>query len=195
VTAASLGIDIGTSATKAVLAGPEGEILALAEVEHGMDLPAPGRAEQDAELTWWGDVLIACRAITARAPGADIAAVTVSGLGPCLVACDAEVRPVRPAILYGIDTRAEAEIGQLNDQLGAEDIVRRGGSALSSQAVGPKIMWLRRHEPQAWARTRFLHSAHDFITHRLTGEYVLDHHTASQFDPLYDMAAGAWNAA
>lgn len=194
MTAASLGIDIGTSATKAVLAGPDGEILARAEVEHGMELPGPGRAEQDAELTWWGDVLIACRAITARAPEADIAAVTVSGLGPCLVACDAQVRPVRPAILYGIDTRAQAEIGQLNDQLGAEEIVRRGGSALSSQAVGPKIMWLRRHEPQAWARTRFLHSAHDFITHRLTGEYVLDHHTASQFDPLYDMAAGTWNA-
>jgi len=195
VTAASLGIDIGTSATKAVLAGPAGEILAQAEVEHGVDLPAPGRAEQDAELTWWEDVLIACRAITARAPSAEIAAVTVSGLGPCLVACDAQVRPVRPAILYGIDTRAEAEISELTDRFGADEIVRRGGSALSSQAVGPKIAWLRRHEPEAWARTRFLHSAHDFVTHRLTGEYVLDHHTASQFDPLYNMAASAWDEA
>jgi xylulokinase len=193
VTEASLGIDIGTSATKAVLAGPAGEILAQAEVEHGMDLPAPGRAEQDAELTWWGDVLIACRAVTARAPEAEVAAVTVSGLGPCLVACDAQVRPVRPAILYGIDTRAEAEITELTARLGPGEIVRRGGSALSSQAVGPKIAWLRRHEPEAWARTRFVHSAHDFVTHRLTGEYVLDHHTASQFDPLYDMAAGGWN--
>lgn len=140
-------------------------------------------------------MLIACRAITARAPAAEIAAVTVSGLGPCLVACDAQVRPVRPAILYGIDSRAEAEITELTTRLGADEIVRRGGSALSSQAVGPKIAWLRRHEPQAWAATRFLHSAHDFVAHRLTGEYVIDHHTASQFDPLYDMTTGGWNQA
>ena len=192
---ACLGIDIGTSATKAVLATASGEILAHANLPHGIDLPAPGLAEQDAEQAWWQDVARACRAITAQAPHADISALTVSGLGPCLLPCDAGVRPLRPAILYGIDTRAQAEIAELTALFGAAEIVRCGGSALSSQAVGPKILWLRRHEPDIWAKTRFLHSAHSFVTHRLTGEYVLDHHTASQFDPLYDMRASGWNAA
>lgn len=192
---ASLGIDIGTSSTKAVLAAPSGEILAEAEFLHDIDLPAPGFAEQDAERVWWAEVTAACRAIIARAPGIGIAALTVSGLGPCLVACDAQVRPLRSAILYGIDTRAQAEIDELTARFGVAEIVRCGGSALSSQAVGPKIWWLRRHEPGSWAKTRFIHSAHSYVTHRLTGEYVLDHHTASQFDPLYDMQASGWNSA
>jgi xylulokinase len=195
VTQASLGIDIGTSSTKAVLATPSGRVLAGAELAHRIDLPAPGLAEQDAELVWWSDVVQACRAVLARAPCAEISALTVSGMGPCLVPCDERVRPLRPAILYGIDSRASSEIAELTDQFGAGEIVARGGSALSSQAAGPKIMWLRHHEPEVYARTRYLHSAHSFITHRLTGEYVLDHHTASQFDPLYDMSAAAWNAA
>ena len=190
---ASLGVDIGTSATKAVLAAPDGAVIAGTELAHAVDLPAPGFAEADADLVWWADVVSACRAITALAPEAEIGSITVSGLGPCLVACDAQVIPLRPGILYGIDTRAEAEIAELTGRLGEQCIVSRGGSALSSQAVGPKILWLRRHEPQVWARTRFVHSAHSFVAHRLTGEYVLDHHTASQFDPLYDMAATGWN--
>jgi xylulokinase len=194
VVTASLGIDIGTSATKAVLVAPDGTVLAGAELAHGVQMPAPGLVEQDAERTWWGDVAGACRAIGGhQPPGVRIGSVTVSGLGPCLVPCDAEVRPLRPGILYGIDTRAEAEVAELTARLGEQRIVSRGGSALSSQAVGPKIMWLQRHEPGVWARTRFVHSAHSFVAHRLTGEYVLDHHTASQFDPMYDMAASDWN--
>lgn len=193
--AASLGIDIGTSATKAVLVAPSGQILAAAEFGHRIDLPGPGLAEQDAEGVWWREVADCCKAIAAQAPDVEVGALTVSGLGPCLVACDSEVRPLRPAILYGIDTRATDEITELTGRFGAAEIVQRGGSALSSQAVGPKILWLRRHEPGTWCRTRYLHSAHTFVAHRLTGQYLIDHQTASQFDPLYDMHAAGWNAA
>lgn len=176
---ATLGVDIGTSSTKAVLAAPSGEILAKTELPHGIEFPAPGFVEQDAERVWWSDVVSASRAIIRQAPHADIAGIAVSGLGPCLLPCDNELNPLRPAILYGIDTRAEAEIAELTQCFGASEIVRHGGSALTSQALGPKILWLRRHEPDIWERTRFLHTAHSFVTHRLTGEYVLDHHTAS----------------
>jgi xylulokinase len=186
---ASLGIDIGTSSTKAVLAAPDGTVLAGRSIPHGLDLPGPGLAEQDAERVWWGEVTEACRSLA----GAEVSAVTVSGLGPCVLPCDEQVRPLRPGILYGIDTRAEAEINELNQRLGTAEILARGGSALSSQAGGPKILWLRRHEPAVWTRTRFVHSAHTFVLHRLTGRYLMDHHTASQYDPLYDMAAGDWN--
>jgi len=63
---------------------------------------------------------------------------------------------------------------------------------LSSQAVGPKLAWLRRHEPDVWERTRRFLMAHSFLVARLCGAYVLDHQSASQCDPLYDRRTGSW---
>ncbi len=70
----------------------------------------------------------------------------VSGVGPCLVLCDDDLTPLRPAILYGIDTRATAETKLLTEEFGAAAILERAGTLLSSQAVGPKLEWVRRHE-------------------------------------------------
>jgi xylulokinase len=186
-----LGVDIGTSSTKGVLARPDGEIIAIAERPHELSLPRPGWAEHDAEEVWWKDF----RAIWSELPPrADrkIAAVCPSGIGACLLPADREGRPLRPAILYGIDTRAEKEIEELTDRYGEEEILARCGSPLSSQAVGPKLLWLRRNEPEVWQKTEKLFMASSFIVHRLTGEYVLDHHSASQCDPLYDVRENCW---
>ena len=186
-----LGIDIGTSSSKGVLATPEGEVVAVAQRDHGLSLPRPGWAEHDADEVWWDDVRALCAELVPRARDR-VAAVCVSGLGPCVLACDADDRPLRPAILYGIDSRATAEIDELDAALGTEAIVARGGSLLSAQAAGPKLLWLRRHEPETWSRTRRVHMASSYAVARLTGEYVLDHHSASQCDPFYDLAAGDW---
>jgi xylulokinase len=70
--------------------------------------------------------------------------------------------------------------------------MQRSGKELSTQAVGPKILWVRRHEPEVYARARRWFSSHSYVIARLTGEYVLDHHTASQCDPLYDLHRRAW---
>ena len=67
-----------------------------------------------------------------------------------------------------------------------------GGNPLTSQSVGPKILWLRRNEPEVWRETRHLLMAHTFIVHRLTGEYVLDHPSASMCDPIYDVGKYRW---
>jgi xylulokinase len=187
-----LGIDIGTASSKAVLARPDGAVVAQAQREHGLSLPRPGYAEHHAEAVWWGDVVALCRELLAATEGGALAGVCVSGIGPCLLPCDADLRPLRPAILYGIDTRATEEIAELTERYGEERIVARGGSSLSSQAVGPKLLWLRRHEPDVWARTAGWYMASSFVVARLTGEYVLDHHSASQCDPLYDLARERW---
>jgi xylulokinase len=105
---------------------------------------------------------------------------------------DGASRPLRPAILYGVDTRAQREVLELTERFGADAILARGGSALSSQAVGPKMLWVRRNEPEVWAATRRFLMSSSFLVERLTGTYVLDHHSASQCDPLYDLAAEAW---
>lgn len=197
-----LGLDIGTSSSKGVLVSPDGTVVARAERAHATSYPRPGWAEHDPEAVWWADTVAICRELTnATTPegghaggptGGQIAGVCVSGIGPCLLPVAADGSPLRPAILYGIDTRAHVEIAELTERFGAEAILRRCGSALSSQAVGPKLAWLRRHEPDVWARTAGFHMASSFIVHRLTGAYVLDHHSASQCDPLYDLAGQDW---
>ncbi len=112
--------------------------------------------------------------------------------GSVAAACDEDDRPLRPAILYGIDMRATAEIEELSQRYGAAEILARGGTPLTTQAVGPKALWVRRNEPEVWARAAGWYNSNSFIVKRLTGEYILDHHTASQCDPLYDINASEW---
>ncbi len=116
----------------------------------------------------------------------------MSALGPCVLPAAEDGLPLRPAILYGIDSRASAQVERLTAELGAEEILARCGSQLSSQSAGPKIRWLADQEPQVWSATRRVLGATSFIVSRLTGEYVLDHHSASHWAPLYDVHRNAW---
>jgi xylulokinase len=192
VTHVLIGIDIGTSSSKGVLVSGQGRVLARASRNHETSTPHPGWVEHDAETVWWADFLAIARELVAAADGAELTGLAVSGIGPVLLPADGAGRPLRPAILYGVDTRAGVEIAELTEELGAVEILRRGGTPLSSQAVGPKIRWLARHEPDVWARTEKLLMASSYLVHRLTGRYVLDHHSASQCDPMYDQNELAW---
>ena len=187
-----IGVDIGTGSTKAVLTTLDGTVRAVARRDHAPSLPQPGWAEMDADRDWWGDVADVLAELTSMHPDAAIAAVCVSGLGPCVVQTDAELRPRRPAILYGVDTRATREIKEITEQLGADAILERCGKDLSSQAIGPKLAWLQREAGEDWQPQDRWFSAHTYVVARLTGEWVLDHHTASQCDPFYDIRAQDW---
>ncbi|WP_019204472.1 FGGY-family carbohydrate kinase [Tsukamurella sp. 1534] len=190
-----LGIDIGTGSTKGVLVTPDGVVVETRVIAHGMSLPQPGWAEVDAESTWWAEICEISRHLMGFVgPSDTVAGMCVSGVGPCLVLCDDDLRPVRPAILYGIDTRAADEIEALTVEFGDEAILERGGTRLSSQAVGPKIEWVRRHEPEVFARARRWYGSNAYIAAKLTGEYAIDHHTASQCDPMYATREFAWDA-
>jgi xylulokinase len=96
------------------------------------------------------------------------------------------------AVLYGVDTRAQAEIDLLDAAIGRDVILARCGNALTSQAVGPKILWLRRNRPDLWARTARVMTSTSYVVERLTGACVIDHYTAANFAPLYDIAAQDW---
>jgi len=187
---AVLGVDIGTSSSKGVLVGLDGKILHTAVREHLISRPVPGQVEMDADI-WWFEFVELSRELLDHGDVA-VLAVGVSGMGPCVLLTDDQDQPIRPAILYGIDTRASAQITRLTAELGAEAIVRRGGSALSTQAVGPKLAWIVENEPQNWEKATKLFMPSSWLVHKLTGSYVLDHHSASQCSPLYDSAAQAW---
>lgn len=190
-----LGIDVGTGSSKAVLTTLEGEIVDSATVEHGMEVPRPGWAEQDADAVWWHDVVALCRELLDGDPyrGSDVAGVAVSAIGPCLLPLDGGGRPLRKGILYGVDTRAAAQIEELTHDIGAEEILDFSKMAFTSQAIGPKILWLKRNEPEAWARTERLETASSYLVYRLTGEHVMDRHTASHWMPLIDMESLDWS--
>ncbi|UNT00263.1 FGGY-family carbohydrate kinase [Streptomyces tubbatahanensis] len=189
---AVLGVDIGTSSSKGVLVAPDGTLLRSAVREHTVDRPAPGHVEMDAG-TWWHEFVSLSRELTA--PGdAEVVAVGLSGMGPCVLLTDADDTPVRPAILYGVDTRSVDQIDRLEEELGTEQIRARCGSQLSSQAAGPKIAWVAEEEPERYARARRLYMPSSWLARKLTGAYVLDHHSASQATPLYDIHALDWYA-
>lgn len=189
-----LGVDIGTSSTKGVLCSPDGAILASATIEHETSFPRTGWAEHDADGLWWAEFVAIARQLTAGPySGNDIGAVAVSAIGPCMVPLDGDGHPLRSAILYGIDTRATAEIDLLNDVLGLDNIFSLSGMALTSQTVGPKILWLKRHEPELFARTAMIHSSSDYVVFKLTGEHVLDRHSASYFAPLFNIETLEWD--
>jgi xylulokinase len=190
-----MGIDVGTYSSKGVLCSTVGETVAERQIEHGLSVPRPGWAEHDADGVWWDDVCAISRALLADAHVAadDVAAVAVSALGPDLVPLDARGQALRPAILYGIDTRAGQEIADLNERFGAQEMTDLSAMCLSAQSVGPKILWLRRNEPDVYAQTRYLCSASSFLVYRLSGEYVLDPLTASFFNPLFDIRHLTWS--
>ncbi|RMF35523.1 MAG: carbohydrate kinase [Alphaproteobacteria bacterium] len=184
-----LGIDVGTFQSKGVLAGADGTILAQAVRSHEMLVPQPGWAEHRPEEDWWGEVASIAQELLAGRDPAVVRAVGLSAIGPCMLPVDAENRPLMNGVLYGVDTRAAAEIEELTSRIGAETILQTGGNALTSQSVGPKILWLRRNRPEIFARTRRIHSSTSFLTERLTGRAVIDHYTAANTGPLYDVAA------
>jgi xylulokinase len=136
---------------------------------------------------------LARRLLAQGVRGDEIGGVAVSAIGACLLPVDDRGRPLRPGILYGIDTRASAEIAWLNNRFGERPMFDLGGMALTSQAIGPKILWLRRHEPDVYTKTVKLLSASSYLVLRLTGEYAMDQHTASYYNPLFDLRGLAWD--
>ncbi|MGW5606581.1 FGGY-family carbohydrate kinase [Streptomyces sp. NPDC003753] len=184
-----LGVDIGTSSGKGVLVDEDGTVLRTATRPHTVSRPTPGHVEMDPRV-WWDEFVSLAHELLA--PGTVVDAVGVSGMGPCVALADDTDTPLHPAILYGVDTRATAQIARLNAELGRDAVLRRCGSLLSTQAVGPKIAWLAEHRPDVAARARRLYMPSSYLVNRLTGRYVLDHHSASQSVPLYDSNAQDW---
>ena len=194
---AYLGVDIGTYESKGVLVGADGEVIASAARPHRMIVPQPGWAEHRAEEDWWGDFVALTRALIAESGVApsDIKAVGASAIGPCLLPVDAAGAPLTNAILYGVDTRAAREVDELPAAIGAPTIFDFCGNALTSQSVGPKILWLKRNRPDVWRRAHKFLGSTSFLVHRLTGRFVVDHYGAANLGPLYMAREQVWSAA
>ena len=182
-----LGVDIGTFETKGVIVDQAGRIVVSAARPHQMVVPQPGWAEHRPEEDWWGDFVFVTRRMLAdsRIAPSSIVAIGTSAIGPCMLPVDRDGAPLMNAVLYGIDTRAAAEIAELTQRIGVDALIAQCGNALTSQSVGPKILWLKRNRPDIFARTHKILSSTPFLVHRLTGTFAIDHYSAASTSPLY----------
>ena len=185
-----LGIDLGTSAAKVLVVDEHQTVRASAEAPLITSHPTPLASEQDCD-SWWAAVASALDRIAAENPAAmaEVAAIGLSGQMHAAVLLDAADRPIRPAMLWN-DGRAHAEADELK-RLGSELAAELGVPALSG-FTAPKLLWLARHEPEAFARTRSLLLPKDVIRLHLTGERATDPSDAAG-TWLLDEARRTWS--
>lgn len=186
-----MGIDTGTYETKGVLLDAGGAVIAQAAAAHAPESPRPGYFECDAEEVFWEDLCRVSRRLleTAGVSAEDVSVLGISAMGPDVICVDGDGRPLRKAILYGVDSRASEEIAWLNGYYGEERASELYGHRICSDDGAPKILWIERHEPEVYAKARYFLTGTSFLCAKLTGRYVIDAFLAqADFRPLYDGA-------
>jgi xylulokinase len=185
----ALGIDIGTTAVKAVALDRGGLVVGDASASHDLAAPHPGWAEADPRR-WWQNVVTCVRALARAVTLQDIVAVGVSGMVPALVLLDADDQLLRPSIQQN-DARTASEIEWLRQRLDGEGLFHATGQPWSQQLVAPRMLWLSRHEPAVHSRIRRVLGSYDYVTHRLTGEWSLEQNWALE-SGLWDSRQRRW---
>lgn len=182
-----VGLDVGTTGVKAIAISPEGDVLARAEHGYPLSTPRPGWAEQDPE-DWWQAAQAALAQVSA---GREVAGVGLSGQMHGLVALDAAGEVIRPAILWN-DQRTADECAEIEERVGRERLIELTGNRALTGFTAPKLLWLRRNEPEAYARTRRVMLPKDYVRLRLTGEWATDVADASG-TLLLDVGGRRWS--
>lgn len=184
--------DLGTSGSKASLHHDDGRLVAAVTVNYGVHFADGGVAEQNPE-DWWNAVVQATRSLIARSgiSAADVTGLTVSGQMMGAVLLGADYQPVRPAIIWA-DTRSTAQTATLERIIGGERAYSLLGHRLNPTYSLEKIMWVRDHEPDVFARVRHFCVAKDFVVQRLTGRLATDRSDASATN-AYDQGRGEWS--
>ncbi len=188
-----LGMDIGTSGTRAVIINEQGHIVSSASEEHApFQTPHPGWAEQDPE-DWWRAAVVAIRAALAAAPEPrqPVAGVGLTGQMHGAVLLDAAGRVLRPSLIW-CDTRTQPECDWLHEQIGYERLIELTCNPALPNFTLTKLLWVKRHQPEIFARTAHILCPKDYIRFRLTGAYAIDVQEASG-TLLLDVTRRRWS--
>ncbi len=188
-----LGIDIGTSSTKALICDEAGLVLGTATSVHDIFSPKPGWSEQNPR-EWWHASCKATRAAIrqAKIKGRDISAIGLSGQMHGSVFLADDDQPLRPAILWN-DQRTQAECEEIEKRVGGrKKLINAVGNPALTGFTAPKILWVRTHEPRVYEKTRHVLLPKDYIRYCMTGEYATEVGDASG-TLLFDVKKRAWN--
>jgi len=179
--AVAVGLDVGTTGVKALAVAPDGSVVASAERTYGLSQPQPGWSEQD-PADWWS----ASEAAIAALGDHEVAGIGLSGQMHGLVALDEAERVLRPAMLWN-DQRTAAECAEIEQRVGLERLIALTGNRALTGFTAPKLLWLRNHEPETYARIRHILLPKDYVRLRLCGERAIDVADASG-TLLFDVA-------
>ncbi len=182
-----LGIDIGTTATKAVMLDTTVGLLAEAKRPVALHSDRPGWAEEEVE-EWWTNLASLTQELATTTGSLPRSASAAWSRAWCC--WTQQGRPVRRSIQQN-DARATVEIAELQKELADADILRRTGSPISQQSVAPTIRWLARHEPDALAAAASIMGSYDAMVSRLTGQRSVELNWAVE-SGLYDLESGTW---
>ena len=187
-----LGVDVGTSGTKAVLFTPDGRTAAEASRSYPITQPRSGWAEQDPAL-WWDAVCACLRELTSRedVDPHEIVSLGLSGQMHGMVLLDGDGEPTAPAILW-CDTRVLDECAEIEARVGVERLVEITGNRALTNFTAPKYLWMRRHHPEAAARAKTMLLPKDYIRFRLTGVCAAEPSDACG-TLLYDTGRFRWS--
>ena len=185
-----IGIDLGTSAAKLLLTDEKGRILNSVTKEYPLSFPQPGWAEQE-PADWWKAVQHGILQLTENVDKSQIRGVGVGGQMHGLVALDENDAVIRPAILWN-DGRTEEETHYLNTVIGVERLSALTGNVAFAGFTAPKLLWLKKHEPENFARIAKIMLPKDYINYRLTGVHACDYSDASGM-LLLDVKNRCWS--
>ena len=188
-----LGVDIGTGGSRALLLDARGKVRAGCTAPHeDMCMERPVWAEQRPD-NWWDAAVNAIRGVLkeAGAHGGDIRAVGLSGQMHGLVLLDAAGRVIRPSLIW-CDQRSQPQVDAINSKLGRENVLRHIANPVLTGFTLPKLLWVRDHEPQNFARARRMLLPKDYVRFRLTGEYATEVSDASG-TAAFDVVNRRWS--
>ena len=186
-----LGLDVGTTATKALLLSIDGEVVASAVRNYALATPQEDWVEQD-PADFWRAVVVTCQELNKRIkPDDHIIALSISSQAGTTIPVGANGEPLGNALSW-MDHRAHEESKQIRQSIGAEKVYETSGWQLGDGLPLLHISWLRRHKPEVFASARRFVFVNDFIIHKLTGQYRMDPSDAG-ITQLYNIATGQWD--
>ena len=186
-----LGVDVGTTSTKAVIVESSGRILSQSSSEHELTVARPGWAEEDPRDWWDGFVSVVKQCFSQSSINAGkIVGIGVSGQIPTMVLVDENGEPTRKAILYS-DSRAVDEMSWMRKTIEDEDIFNITGYSVQQQFWIPKLLWVRAHDPQALEKTHKAIGAYDYLKLKLSGKFTTDLNNALEAG-LLNFNKGEW---
>ncbi|MBI5302664.1 MAG: xylulokinase [Chloroflexi bacterium] len=187
-----LGIDVSTTATKALLIDERGAVVVVAATEYPFETPHPLWSEQDAALFWNGTVQ-SIRGVLEKSrvnPG-DIAAIGLTGQMHGATLLDAHGEPLRPCILWN-DQRTQKQCDDITARVGAARVLQLTGNPVLTGFTAPKILWVRENEPDVYRRVAHVLLPKDYARYKLTGEFFSDVSDSSGTS-LFDVGKRAWS--